>query len=199
MTEPALLSVPSGPLVLACSPRRRGNTDTAAALAHAALGGAAADGPLRVADLGLRPCVACGHCDAAPGACPQPDAALPLLRALASAPVACLVSPIYFYHVPAQAKALIDRAQAFWGLPPERKPGQGRRLGVVLLAARPRGDKLFAGALLTLRYMAEALGLTLAEPLTLYGLDAPDALRGRPDLQSAVGNYGRALLSHACS
>ena len=105
----------------------------------------------------------------------------------------CLVSPIYFYPLPAQAKALVDRAQAFWHLSPDRKPGGGRRLGVVLLGARPRGDKLFSGALLTVRYMAEALGLTAAEPLLLYGLDGADALRSRPDLGERVTEYGRAL------
>ena len=87
----------------------------------------------------------------------------------------------------------MDRAQAFWHLSPDRKPGGGRRLGVVLLGARPRGDKLFSGALLTVRYMAEALGLTAAEPLLLYGLDGADALRSRPDLGERVTEYGRAL------
>lgn len=183
-------------LILACSPRRGGNTDTAAALLAAALSpptGAASAEIRRVADVEPGPCLACDACAARPGTCVRHDAALPLLKDMASASAACLVSPIYFYHLPAQAKALVDRAQAFWHLSPDRKPGGGRRLGVVLLGARPRGDKLFSGALLTVRYMAEALGLTVAEPLLLYGLDGADALRSRPDLGERVTEYGRAL------
>lgn len=200
MTEPAPRpSLYGGPLVLACSPRRHGNTDTAAALIGDALGGDAARGLIRVADQVIKPCIACGFCDTRPGSCTQKDAALSLLRAMAEAPVACLVSPIYFYHLPAQTKALLDRAQVFWSLPSAYKPGRGRRLGVALLGARPRGDKLFAGAVLSLRYMAEALGMVPAEPLLLYGLEEPDALRGRPDLQAALTAYAQALRSDACS
>ena len=184
------------PLVLACSPRRGGNTDTAAALLADALSRSSGLAPAdirRVAELAPGPCRACDACAATPGSCVQRDAALPLLRDLAAAPVACLVSPIYFCHVPAQAKALMDRAQTFWHLPPNGRPGAGRRLGVVLLGARPRGDTLFSGALLTIRYMAEALGMGMADPLMLYGLDGMDALRGRPDMGERVTEYGRAL------
>ena len=183
-------------LVLASSPRRGGNTDTAAHLLADALSRSSGMGSAdirRVAELAPDPCLACNACAAAPGNCVQRDEALPLLKGMAAAPVACLVSPIYFYHVPAQAKALMDRAQAFWHLPPDRRPGAGRRLGVVLLGARPHGDKLFSGALLSIRYMAEALGMGMAEPLLLYGLDGADALRGRPDMGERITEYGLAL------
>lgn len=185
-------------LVLACSPRRSGNTDTAAELLADALSRSPGMGPAdmrRVAELAPGPCLACDACAATPGNCVQRDGALPLLRDMAAAPVACLISPIYFYHLPAQAKALMDRAQAFWHLPPDRRPGAGRRLGVILLGARPRGDKLFSGALLSIRCMAEALGMGMAEPLLLYGLDGADALRGRPDMGKRVTEYGHALAS----
>ncbi len=191
---------PGHPLLLAASARRNGNTDHAAAILRQALADQGREPDLlRIADLTARPCIACGYCDTHPGACvldaptpDGPDVALPLLRALAEAPAACLLSPTYFYHLPARAKGLIDRAQSFWAVPPEKKPGRGKRLGVILLGARPRGDQLFAGSLLTLRYMADALGLTLAEPLLLYGLDAPNALSRRPDLEARVREYALA-------
>ncbi|MCH5277811.1 MAG: NAD(P)H-dependent oxidoreductase [Desulfovibrionaceae bacterium] len=183
-------------LVLACSPRRGGNTDTAAKLLADALSRSHDEGSVdirRITEPAPGPCRACDACAAAPGSCVQHDAALPLLRDMAAASAACLISPIYFYHVPAQAKALMDRAQAFWHLPPELRPGAGRRLGVILLGARPRGDKLFSGALLSIRYMAEALGMGMADPLLLHGLDSADALRRRPDMGERVTEYGRAL------
>jgi multimeric flavodoxin WrbA len=200
---------PSAPdCVLACSPRRTGNTDTAADLVRDALreGESRPCEVRRVADLPLRPCSACGLCDARPGECsldkefffPPAGAAvrdegLPLLRALCRAPVACLISPLYFYHFPGQAKCLLDRAQTFRTLPPARKPGAGKTLGVVLLGGRSRGEKMFAGALLSLRYVADSLGMNPAEPLLLRGLDETGALRRRPAAQRAIRAYALFL------
>lgn len=201
--------------VLACSPRRGGNTDGAADLLEKTLEESLGERgqTIRVADLPVRPCVSCGWCDAHPGECsldrssapvvpgfaPGPDPALPLLRDLCAAPVACLVSPVYFYHLPARAKALVDRAQAFWSLPSELKPGRGRVMGAVLLGARPRGEKLFAGAILTLRSVADVLGLTLAAPLSLYGLDDAEALSRSPEAAERIREYGRDLAARRFS
>jgi hypothetical protein len=60
------------------------------------------------------------------------------------------------------------------------------------LAARARGEKLFEGSLLTLRYALAALNMRLAEPLLLRGLDGPGDLRGRPEAARAVIAYGEA-------
>jgi hypothetical protein len=116
-----------------------------------------------------------------------------LLRALCRAPVACLVSPLYFYHFPGQAKCLLDRAQAFRTLPPARKPGGGRALGIILLGGRSRGEKMFTGALLSLRYVAGCLGMAPAEPLLLRGLDEAGALLRRPDAQEDIRAYALSL------
>ena len=122
-----------------------------------------------------------------------------LLSALCSPnpglPVNVIVSPIHFYHLPARLKALLDRSQYSWHLPPQEKPGRDAKLAVVLLAARRQGARLFEGALLTLRYVAAALGLTLLDPLTLYGLDAPNALSGDAEARTRVRNYARSLIN----
>ena len=166
------------PVFLAsCSPRRHGNSDFAAALMQRSLGVPCA--AFRVADMGVRPCVSCGVCGERPGVCPldEPgDGARELFGAMCAAPLSIIVSPVYFYHVPAQAKAWMDRAQRFWA--GGEKPGQGRALTALLFGARPRGEKLFEGAERSLRYMALALGLEWVEPLRLYGLDGPGDLAG---------------------
>lgn len=187
------------PLVLGCSPRAGGNSDAAADLFVRGL----AAGPHEVAVRQLRdsmvlPCVSCGLCSRCPGsACPleEQDASGPLLRAMAAAPALCLVSPIYFYHLPAQLKALVDRTQPFWeakrhGVAMEAvRPG--RPAWVILLAARPRGARLFEGSLLTLRYCFAAMGVVLMEPLCLYGLDGPGDLAADPRSRDAVLAYAR--------
>ncbi len=184
--------------VIACSPRPQGNTDLAANLVGRALEeySPGESRIWRVADCRIRPCVSCGCCASQPGRCAldaEGDQAMTLLRAMGEASCACLLSPVYFYHFPAQAKALLDRAQSFWRAPSSQKPGRGKSLGVVLICARARGDKLTRGSMLSLRYVAQALGMDLADPLILNGLDEADALRRRPDLQERVRAYARLL------
>ena len=122
------------------------------------------------------------------------DESTPLLHLLAKARGLCLVAPIYFYHLPAALKALVDRTQPFWALRDagitcysKQKP---RICHVILLAARPRGDKLFAGSLLTLKYALNPLNIRLAEPLLLHGLDEPSALLGQPEAMRSIVAYG---------
>ena len=122
------------------------------------------------------------------------DDSAPLLCRLAKAVGLCIIAPIYFYHLPAALKALVDRMQPFWAL---RDAGiscysgqKPRTCHVILLAARPRGNKLFEGSLLTLKYALEPLNIRLAEPLLLHGLDNPSDLLGQPEAMRSVVAYG---------
>ena len=161
--------------LVACSPRRDGNSDAAVSLLRSFL---PAEGQVcRVADAHVRPCVSCGYCNTHPGCCSldgSGDGAQKLFQALCGASLGIIVSPVYFYHLPAQAKAWVDRSQRFWNC--TEKPGNGHAMTAVLFGARTRGDKLFEGAERTLRYMALALGLQWVEPLRLYGLEEPGDL-----------------------
>lgn len=204
--------------ILACSPRKGGNTDAAARLfakgvARSGCGGVAEILYLR--NYRVLPCVDCNACGRyaarqaagahtlqerrflledlasgvsrpggktprpAPFGCPltRKDDSAALLRLLAEAPGICLVSPVYFYHLPAQLKALLDRTQPFWRYTEtgvDLYAGRPRRHCFVILAgARPRGKRLFEGSLLTLSCVFRGMNAELAEPLTLYGLDGP--------------------------
>lgn len=175
-----------------CSPRRGGNSDVAVSLLHETI--AAPCTVRRVADQHVRPCISCAYCDRHPGSCSLDgpgDGARELFQLMCSSALTVLVSPIYFYHVPAQAKAWIDRAQCFWKC--GDKPGGGRAVTAVLLGARPRGEKLFEGAERTLRYMALAVGLEWLEPLRLYGLDEVGALASNREAVERLRAYAAAL------
>ncbi len=160
-------------------------------------------------NLSLVPCRACGRCSSRPDLpCPldfeppagpdAPDDAARLLAGLADAPFVVLASPIYFYHLPAGLKALIDRGQIYWMRGQKAVPG--RKAHVILTAAREKGEKLFSGSLLTLKIFFAAFGLSLAEPLLLRGLDGPADLRGNPGLTGQVRDYARAAaLERLCS
>ena len=129
------------------------------------------------------------------------DDSIPLLHALCTADSMCIVSPIYFYHLPAMFKALIDRTQPFWALRETGNPRftdqKPRICHTVLLAARTKGQKLFEGSLLTLKHALGPLNIHLADPLLLYGLDSPTDLASQPDAIRAIVEYGEKAGSGA--
>src|SRR5512135_2416002 len=116
------------------SPRRGGNTEI---LLKAFLEGAAAGGAeveeIRLRELKISPCMEIYHCFK-DGTCPIKDDMLGLYDKLVAADVVVLASPIFFYNVSAQAKAMIDRTQALWSrryvLKKELPGGQGVLLAV---------------------------------------------------------------------
>ncbi|MBU4524081.1 MAG: flavodoxin family protein [Desulfomicrobium sp.] len=168
------------PLVISLSPRAGGNSDQAAALFARSLD--LSPRPVFLRDHVLEPCTGCGAC-ADDGRCRiGADGAEELFTRLDSACGVVLTAPVYFYHLPSQAKAWIDRAQSRYmarqrGL---RLPGFVRPAYVVLVAGRTRGEHLFAGILPTLRYFLEVFDLRMENTLCLRGLDqAEDFSRDR--------------------
>ncbi|MCQ2444414.1 MAG: NAD(P)H-dependent oxidoreductase [Mailhella sp.] len=184
-------------LVLSCSPRRGGNADFAAELVLEAFGGSGRI--MRPADGGIGPCRSCGRCEAVPGTCSiAGDGADAVFEAMFSVPLTVFVSPVYFYHLPAQAKALVDRMQRWWGVPEAERPGRGRLLAPLLFGARRKGVRLFEGSLLTLKYAAAAAGMALCPASLAYGLEGPSDLRrdeaAREALRQAAAAWRAAAI-----
>ncbi len=182
-----------------CGPRRKGNTDRAAALFQETLAGEGlAAEAVFLRSRVVAPCAGCGACLKAPHLCPLAagDESEALFGHLLRAPFLVFASPIYFYHVPAIFKALIDRGQRFYSA---REAGDPRMLGlaprrayVILAAGRPRGERLFEGALLTLKYFLAPFAVTLEAPLTLRGLDGPGDFAQSEEARDMVRDYALA-------
>lgn len=192
-------ALPGEAAVFRCGPRKGGNSDRAAALFTEGLAleglGAA---PVFLREHAVSPCLGCDACAKGPKhACPlaAEDDSDALFDHPLHAPFLCFASPIYFYHVPAIFKALIDRAQRFYHA---RAAGDaemlalpGRRAYVILVAGRPSGERLFEGTLLTLKYFLSPFSVELAEPLLLRGLDGPKDLARDREKSGLVLAYGR--------
>ncbi|MDR2055815.1 MAG: NAD(P)H-dependent oxidoreductase [Desulfovibrio sp.] len=189
-------------LILQCSPRAGGVSDTVAEIfATGALQGGSPVHTVPLRQYDITPCTGCRACTRPPHACvlasagDKPDGAEELFALLHNAPAIFLAAPIYFYALPAHFKALIDRSQRFWaarehGSPSGRTP---RKTPVItaLTAGRKRGRRLFAGAVLTIAYFVRAFDATLEKPLLLRGLDEPGDLLRRKALCRAIENLGR--------
>ncbi len=102
-------------LILAGSPRKDGNSDL---LCKEFMRGAVESGNevtmLRVADKKVAPCRACYYCAEHGGECIYKDDMAGLLQAIIDAEIIVLASPVYFYSLSAQLKAVIDRTVARW-------------------------------------------------------------------------------------
>lgn len=148
---------------------------------------------LQVRDYTIVPCQGCMACMRHPRhtcVLAGQDDAQTLLAALHAAPLLIITAPIYFYHLPASFKALIDRGQAAWvarHTTQGQAQGQARQAVVALVAGRPRGAKLFEGSLLTLRYFLEPFDFAIAKDHCLAGYDGPSALQS--DSAACEGLY----------
>lgn len=102
-------------LGLSCSPRKNGNTVN---LLNRALAGAKAEGAdvelYSVAGKDLKPCDACMACSKT-GECVINDDMKDLYQKMLSADGIIFGTPVYFYGMTAQAKAIIDRSISLGG------------------------------------------------------------------------------------
>jgi multimeric flavodoxin WrbA len=152
-------------VVLSLSPHAGGTTEIVASALAQGRGGSL----VLLRDYRIHPCSGCGRC--AQAQCPWDDDAQDLFAAVQAAPSLVLVAPVYFYHLPAPAKAWVDRAQSlYWrGRPQEIRPA-----AAVLLAGRRQGEELFSGIVRTLRFFLPYLGFALGPVVELRGLESPD-------------------------
>ncbi len=102
-------------LILSGSARKGGNSDT---LCDQFMKGAIESGnqvmKINVTDKNVAPCTGCYYCEKSKGKCVFNDDMADILQAIIDADVLVLASPVYFYSINAQLKAVIDRTVARW-------------------------------------------------------------------------------------
>jgi multimeric flavodoxin WrbA len=177
------------------TPRRGGNSEI---LLRAFLQGAAAAGAeveeVRLRELKISPCLEIYHCFK-DGTCPIKDDMRELYDKLLHADVVVLSSPVFFYNVSAQAKAMIDRTQALWARRYHLKkdfPG-GHRQGVLLAVGATRGRLLFVGVRLTAKYFFDAINVRYAAEILVRGADEKGAIEAQSEVLERARDLGRRL------
>lgn len=101
-------------VVLSGSPRKGANTDTMVeAFAETAREGSHAVEIVRVASKKIAGCLGCQYCAAHEGTCVQKDDMADVMESLKNADMVLFASPIYWFDITAQEKAVIDRLYAF--------------------------------------------------------------------------------------
>ena len=182
------------------SPRKGGNSDL---LLDKALEGATSAGAtvsrVYARDLKMSGCIECGGCDRT-GKCVVQDDMQTVYPLLDEAQVIFVSSPIFFYGVTAQVKALIDRGQAIWARKMLARSSEvvrnsGDRKGYLIAVGATRGQNLFEGSQLTARYFFDALDVTFHGGIFFRRLEKKTAALENPDALQEAFNLGRKAVS----
>ncbi len=134
------------------SPRKKANTQT---LVEAVLAGATEKGaPTRMVnlrELNINGCLGCEGCKKPLEKCVQRDDLTPLLQEMADYDAIVLGTPVYWFHVTAQFKMLVDRLYSFLEITENPEAGEaeftshfppGRRMVIVISRGDPEPPTL---------------------------------------------------------
>ena len=178
------------------SPRKGGNSDT---LLSKALEGAVSAGAevrtVRPASLKIAGCLECGGCDDT-GVCVVKDGMGEVYPLFDWAEAIILSGPIFFYSLPSQVKALIDRAQALWARrllskPRSRWSDYGSGIGYLFGVGASKGANLFEGTELVAKYFFDALDMDYGGGLFFRRMEGKDDIAGSPEALEKAFEAGR--------
>jgi multimeric flavodoxin WrbA len=186
--------LPANILCLLGAPRRKGNAEL---LLDKAMAGAKNQGAeiakVRVADLKLAPCLACGGCDRT-GECVVHDAMQEMYPQLLAAAGIIVSTPIFFMGLPAQLKALIDRCQALW----VRKYHLGyvspkQRKGLLMAVGATKFPYTFDAAKLEVKAFFHCLEVDYSAELLFPGIENHADIADHPEALAAAFRAGEEL------
>ncbi len=181
------------------SPRVDGNTDI---LLRETLRAVEEDGHeirlFRLNFMNIKPCQDCGGCDST-GECVIDDDMNEIYAAIRDADRIILASPIFFFALSAQTKAMIDRCQAFWCekylLKKPIPPGQYGRKGLLLLVGGMKKETGVRCSEETAKAFFSTVNVPEHKTLSFLGIDAKGAILKHPAALKDAYKAGKALIS----
>jgi len=181
------------------SPRKGGNSEV---VLDRVLEGAAAAGAevktVHVRDLKMSGCLECGACEKE-GNCVVKDDMQKVYPLLEEADVIVLASPIFFYGLSAQAKAVVDRAQALWSRRMLKKPRSQWKnhesgTGYLVAVGATKGKNLFEGVKYVAKYFFDAMDMDYEGGLFYKGLEGKDDAKNSPEILEEAYSFGKKIV-----
>ena len=180
------------------SPRRQSNTEI---LLDNALAGAVDRGAevekLLLSEMEISPCKEIYAC-LETGQCAIHDDMQIIYEKILTADHLIFASPIFFYGITAQAKAMVDRCQALWVkkyvLGTGKEDTRTRR-GAFISVGATKGKNLFDGAVLTVKYFYDAIGVNYVNALLVNKVDTKARIREHPSAIRDAFLLGQQLVS----
>ena len=178
------------------SPRIQGNTDL---LLDEALKGAQSLGAeiekLVVDKLEIAPCKEYYGC-LKDGNCVIRDDMDGIYPKLLETDRILVASPMFFYGIPSQLKALIDRCQATWARKYvlKQRLSDKERKGAFIAVGATKGKQLFDGSILVIKYFFQAIDVQYADELLVRGVDKRGEIKDNPTALSDAFELGKRLV-----
>ncbi len=178
------------------SPRIKSNTDL---LLDEALKGAQSQGAkvekIIVDKLDISPCKEYLGCYRN-GNCVIRDDMDNIYPRLLEADVIIVASPMFFYGITSQLKALVDRCQALWARKNILKQDQSKsgRKGAFIAVGATKGKQLFDGPRLVIKYFFQAVGVEYADELLIRGVDKKAEIKDHPTALADAFELGKRLV-----
>lgn len=168
-------------LILIGSPRNNGNTDL---LAQAFAQGAEAKGHkadvIKVGEVNVKPCMGCNMCfEDNEMACVQKDDMQDVYARMKNADMLVVASPVYFYSISAQLKAVIDRCHN-----PIRDTFNIKKAALLLVGASSK-PAIFDAALAEYKLCIDYFGIEDAGHVLVGGVKAKGDIRNSDALKKA--------------
>jgi hypothetical protein len=173
-------------LILACSPRKNGNSDCLAQWTGdiAQKKGYLVD-IIYLRNYNFRPCLACGACNK-DGVCHVNDELKSIYPKILAAEKLFIAAPIFFQSLGGLAKSMIDRMQCFWAAQnilhqkviTDPQLAQKRRLYPILCAATNLKDT-FSCAEKTLKFFGKTIEAQYHEGIFIPGVDEKGAVNNQ--------------------
>jgi len=144
----------------------------------------------------VRPCQDCGGC-ATTGICIHADDMSTIYDAIREAERIILASPIFFYSLSAQAKAMVDRCQSFWcekyRMNKSIPAGSQGRKGLLLLVGGMKKDDGRQCAESVAKAFFRTVSVPEHETLFFGGIDAKGDVGKHPTALKEAYEAGRRL------
>ena len=167
-------------LILTGSMRKGGNTDL---LAQAFAKGASEKNDVEivsVADYKVNPCIGCNSCFKREGnSCFQEDDMSIIYNKLLDADVLVMASPVYFYGISAQLKAIVDRLHT-----PMREQFKIKKLALLLVGAATLPE-LFDSIIMQYRLVLQFFKLEDAGKVLVRGVKEKGDIENTAALEEA--------------
>lgn len=190
-------------LALYGSPRRGGNTDI---LMEEFLAGISRDGgvditKLYLSELNIQPCNGCGFCETT-GICNINDDMQEIYPLLEDSHIIAVSSPVYFFGVSAQCKAMIDRTHVFWARKfvlnqPWSRDDEMIRQGFLISAAGTYNPALFQGLELTVQFFFECMDIVYRGSIMVPGVQEYAEVKEKLQTLKDAYNKGVELMNPA--
>lgn len=146
----------------------------------------------------IKPCQDCGSCEQT-GRCIMDDDMTEIYTAIREADRIVLASPVFFFGVSAQAKAMIDRCQAFWCekylMKKPLAEGPYGRKGLLLLVGGMKKEIGIQCSESTATAFFRTVSVQKHETLGFMGVDAKGAILEHPTALADAREAGKRLIA----